>query len=191
MRWLLALSVLVGIVPLTIGSATAAAKAAPPAATLKLASGTITRLDFGQVRVGRTTCSLSAKSAKLVGNFAVGEHVTIRCSGDLLRTIKLQPVTSGPAASVPVVGTPGPVSPPRATYWQATAPTSATGTHGQITSITSTTITIGDVTCSFPGGTPFLSQLNVGDTVSMTCSTYADGGSSAAITIGKTSPPTG
>ena len=102
-------------------------------------------------------------------------------------------MTGGPATSVPVVGSSVPVSPPTATFWHVTvtAPISSASTHGPITSITATTITIGDVTCSYPPGTPLLSRLNVGDTVAIYCDTYPGGGASGGIVIGKTLPPTG
>jgi hypothetical protein len=192
MRWLLALSLVGGIVATAVGSATATNKPVQRAYVFKTATGTIAKLDFAQIQVGRATCSLDRKSAILTGNFAVGEHVTIGCSGDVLRTIKLQPITSGHAASVPVIHGASGVPPASGSSGTLVVPTSSVSARGQITSITMTTITVSGVTCPFNPSIapPSLSQLQVGDTVSIGCNTYPGGITASQIAITHTPPPT-
>ena len=154
MRWLQIAAVVLGIYP--------AAACAAPVSRSESSSvvGRVTSLTFSQVRVARTSCSLTSRTEALAQSFAVGENVAISCARGVLQRIKLEPLKG--LRVVPVVGNGGPSA--AAGTVTCSSITSAGSASGPITCTTAGSITIGDVTCPInPSG------LQIGDVVSISC----------------------
>jgi len=168
-RLFVALVIAVGAFSAVLGSA-AGARAPKTHPLLLETTGRITAAGLSQIDVNGVKCTLDSKSAALAANFAVGENVRIGCLGKVLQTIKLEPISGGHAGpAITITGTP-PVKVP--TQLQI-AVTSSQTANGAITAITAYSITIGDVTCP---SSPQVEQLvGIGEVVSISCKTYADG----------------
>ena len=188
MRWLVTLTLLAGGLSAAAQSSAAPSKPVPQTTVLTTTTGRITYLGLSRLSVGRTTCSLTSKSAALAQSFDVGENVTVSCLRNRLQTIKLAPITSGSTHSVTFTKSSGAPT--------TGAPTTTTGPHnllslsytignvtlggtantvansggqvastasatGPITAISSTAISVGDATCQFGtggGNSQFLHQ---------------------------------
>jgi hypothetical protein len=195
---------------LSLGS-TAAPAAPKPSMAQEAATGTVTALDLGHVAVGKLSCLLgSGRIDSEAQEFAVGERVTIDCQRGLLRAIALAPVTgprrSGTYVDVPPSGAAALPSTLGATG--AVAGSTPNGFGNVITvnwnfvvfgpqpsitgsfSLTSTidalgqnAITVGDDTCPFGSATGTLlgERLQLGETVTISCTLFSNGGSSGSL----------
>ena len=132
------------------------------------ATGTISHLDLSLITVDRTTCTIDTKAAAVAGEFAVGENVSINCLGGALRSMKLAPITSGPAHTVPFLRSSIAISKPSGPTTKASISWSggtitlggpATSTSGPVSvsasgpivSLDATQITVGNGMCYFYG----------------------------------------
>ena len=205
MRSVIACGAVVVVGALLAGPALGGRSNGPP--TWRTVTGAINHLGRSRVGVGRLTCFAPSARLLLAGDFALGEKVTIRCSGDVLRQIKHWSAgTSGGnganGSSVIVSsganGSSSNTSVGTAANGQSsatsTASASASGSSGSATSvsaegpvssITSTSISIGEATCpfdqaSYPAGS-FAADLAPGDVAKISCSSYANGTTSESI----------
>src|SRR5579863_1067231 len=164
MRWLVPSAVVVAAVSAAAVSASALANPVARPAAVITATGRVTQLDLSTIRVGRTSCSYSAKSAELAEQFDVGENVTIVCVRGVLSKIGLQPIGAGHPSSGSIIvapvegGRPAPAG-----SASASGPTATGSAEGPITALTATSITVGGVTCPFSASSPIAPELAVGD----------------------------
>lgn len=170
-----------------------------PGPVLHTATGTITGLDLSDVTVAGTTCSYSGRRlSETVQGFAIGENVRIACVGDVLRTIALVPITSGPSHPDSIV-----VTLPDSSHSAGGAPSlivsSSVSTSGTINDvdaaartspITSTVleVTVDGETCSLPiyGGAPGakgLQFIQAGAWASMSGTIYTNGLERGQLTV--------
>jgi hypothetical protein len=204
MRWLVASAGFFVFLP-------AIATAQPVAPSTVTTVGTVGSLDLSQIRVGGTLCRLTTtKSESLAQSFAVGEHVAMGCAGGALRTISIARL-KGPIHSVTYLRSGAPTRPAGAAAapstgavfggsltWNvlATGANTVTGSvnvtgpiaaittspfmvGGAPTALTMTNITVGSATCSLLS--PPSLQLQVGELIQMSCTTYSNGQSAGQL----------